>query len=101
MQRLNINDMFDINALFKKFVGDILENRLEGKLGYNKYDWRNKGTDNSCNGQTTKTSETGFSEVDIDVPCDRKGEYEPLLVKRQQTTVDEKIHVRQRHNPGY
>ena len=26
MQELDINDMSDINALFKEFVGDILEN---------------------------------------------------------------------------
>ena len=40
MQELDINDMSDINALFKKFVGDILENGLEAELddelGYSK-----------------------------------------------------------------
>lgn len=29
MQELDINDMSDINALFKEFLGDILENGLE------------------------------------------------------------------------
>lgn len=40
MQELDINDMSDINALFKEFVGDILENGLEAELddelGYSK-----------------------------------------------------------------
>ena len=58
MQELDINDMSDINALFKKFVGDILENGLDAELGdelgYSKYDYRNKDTDNSRNGLAQK-----------------------------------------------
>jgi putative transposase len=30
---------------------------------------------------------TSFDEVDIDVPRDRKGEFEPQLVKKQQTSL--------------
>lgn len=99
MQELDINDMSDINALFKEFVGDILENGLEAELddelGYSKYDYRNKDTDNSRNGHSSKTMKTSFGEVDIDVPRDRKGEFEPQLVKKQQTSlsgdIEEKI----------
>ena len=99
MQELDINDMSDINALFKEFVGDILENGLEAELddelGYSKYDYRNKDTDNSRNGHSTKTMKTSFGEVDIDVPRDRKGEFEPQFVKKQQTSlsgdIEEKI----------
>jgi putative transposase len=51
MQELDIHDMSDINTLFKEFVGDVLENGLEAELddelGYSKYDYRNKETDNS------------------------------------------------------
>ena len=86
MQELDINDMSDINALFKEFIGDILENGLEAELddelGYGKYDYRNKETDNSRNGHSRKTMKTSFGEVDIDVPHDRKGEFEPQLVKK-------------------
>lgn len=99
MQELDINDMSDINALFKEFVGDILENGLEAELddelGYSKYDYRNKDTDNSRNGHSSKTMKTSFGEIDIDVPRDRKGEFEPQLVKKQQTSlsgdIEEKI----------
>ena len=91
MQELVNNDMSDINALFKEFVGDILENgldaELDDELGYSKYDYRNKDTDNSRNGHSSKTLKTSFGEVDIDVPRDRKSEFEPQLVKKQQTTV--------------
>ena len=40
MQELDINDMSDINAMFKEFIGDILENGLKAEvnneLGYSK-----------------------------------------------------------------
>ena len=99
MQDLDINDMSDINALFKEFVGDILENGLEAELddelGYSKYDYHNKDTDNSRNGHSSKTLKTSFGELDIDVPRDRKGEFEPQLVRKQQTSlsgdIEEKI----------
>lgn len=99
MQALDINDMSDINALFQEFVGDILENGLEAELddelGYSKYDYRNKDTDNSRNGHSAKPLKTSFGEVDIDVARDRKGEFEPQLVNKQQTTlngdIEEKI----------
>ena len=99
MQELDINDMSDINALFKEFVGDILENGLEAELdeelGYSKYDYRNKDTDNSRNGHSAKTMKTSVGEVDIAVPRDRKGEFEPQLVKKQQTSlsgdIEEKV----------
>ena len=60
---------------------------MDGELGYSKYDYRNKDTDNSRNGHSTKTMKTSFGEVDIDVPRDRKGEFEPQLVKKQQTSL--------------
>ena len=68
---------------------------MDDELGYSKYDYRNKDTDNSRNGHSTKTMKTSFGEVDIDVPRDRKGEFEPQLVKKQQTSlsgdIEEKI----------
>ena len=58
-QELDINDMSDINAMFKEFIGDILENGLKAEvnneLGYSKYDCRNKDSTNSCGGHSTKT----------------------------------------------
>lgn len=91
MQGLDINDMPDINTLFKEFVGDILENGLEAKLddelGCNKYNYCNKDTDNSRNRHSAKTMKTSFGEVDINVPRDYKGEFEPRLVKKQQTSL--------------
>ena len=80
-------------------VGEMLENGLEGELddelGYTKYDYRNKEGENSRNGYSKKTLKTSFGETEIKVPRDRNGEFEPQLVKKNQTTltgdIEEKI----------
>lgn len=95
MSEMQVKDMNDINSLFKEMVGDILENGLEAvldeELGYNKYDYRNKDTSNSRNGYSTKTMKTSFGDVEIAVPRDRNAEFEPQLVKKQQTSLSQDI----------
>jgi len=96
---LEIKDFKDIQTLFKEMVGEVLQNGLEGELddelGYTKYDYRNKETENSRNGYSNKILKTSYGDVDIKVPRDRNGEFEPQLVKKQQTTltgdIEEKI----------
>lgn len=96
---LEVKDFNDIQTLFKEMVGEVLQNGLEGELdeelGYTKYDYRNKSTENSRNGYSPKTLKTSFGDVDIKVPRDRAGEFEPQLVKKQQNTltgdIEEKI----------
>jgi transposase-like protein len=99
MKNLDIKDMKDINTLFKEMVGWVLENGLEAELeeelGYRKYDYKNREGDNYRNGHSKKTMKSSFGEVDIEVPRDRNGEFEPTIVKKQQTTlsgdIEEKI----------
>lgn len=99
MKNLDIKDMGDVNAFFKEIVGSVLENgldaELEEELGYSKYDYKNRETDNYRNGHSKKTMKTSFGDLDIDVPRDRNGEFEPNIVKKQQTTlsgdIEEKI----------
>lgn len=95
MSEMQVKDMSDINSLFKEMVGDILENGLEAELdeelGYSKYDYRNKDTSNSRNGHSSKTMKTSFGDVEIAVPRDRNSEFEPQLVKKQQTSLSRDI----------
>ena len=66
-----------------------LELELDEELGYSKYDYRNKATDNSRNGYSSKTLKTSYGE--IETPRDRKGEFEPQLVKKNQTSVSKDV----------
>ena len=99
MKGLDVKSFEDLKDVFKLMVGEMLENGLEGELddelGYTKYDYRNQDGDNSRNGYSKKTLKTSFGETEIRVPRDRDGEFEPQLVKKNQTTltgdIEEKI----------
>ena len=95
LQALDISSMDDIQNLFKETIAEFMENWLESELdeelGYSKYDYKNKETDNSRNGHSSKTLRTSFGEVDVSVPRDRKGEFEPRLLKKNQTSISQDI----------
>lgn len=99
MKGLDVKSFDDLKDVFKLMVGEMLENGLEGELddelGYTKYDYRNKDGENSRNGYSKKTLKTSFGETKIKVPRDRDEEFEPQLVKKNQTTltgdIEEKI----------
>ena len=59
-----------------------LDQEMDEELGYSKYDYRNKETDNSRNGHSQKTMHTSYGDMEIDIPRDRKGEFEPQIVKK-------------------
>lgn len=91
----NISSMEDIQNLFKETIAEFMENGLEAELdeelGYSKYDYRNKETDNSRNGHSSKRLKTSFGDVDVSVPRDRKGEFEPQLLKKNQTSISQDV----------
>ena len=95
LQVSNVSSMADIQNLFKKTIAEFMENSLDAELddelGYSKYDYRSKDTDNSRNGHIGKTLRTSFGEVDISVPRDRKGEFEPQVLKKSQTSISQDI----------
>ena len=64
-----------------------LDEELNEELGYSKYDYQNKETDNSRNGHSKKTMRTSYGDMDIAIPRDRKGVYEPQLIPKYQNTV--------------
>jgi transposase-like protein len=60
---------------------------MDESLGYEKNDARNKETENRRNGHYKKTVRNEFGDVELDVPRDREGEFEPLIVKKRQKNV--------------
>lgn len=95
LQESNISSMEDIQELFKETIAEFIENGLDAELdeelGYSRYDYKNKDTDNSRNGHSSKTLKTSFGEVDIDIPRDRKGEFDPVILKKNQTSISQDI----------
>ena len=88
---VKIKDGTDVNSIMRDMMSVILEGaldeELDQELGYSKYDYRNKETDNSRNGHSQKTMHTSYGDMEIDIPRDRKGEFEPQIIKKYQNTV--------------
>ena len=95
LQMANIGNMDDIQNLFKKTITEFMENGLEGELdeylGYSKYDYNNKSTDNSRNRHSSKTLRTSFRNVKVSVPQDRKRKFETQVLKKNQTSISQDV----------
>ena len=95
LQMGGVNSMSDIQELFKETIAEFMENgldaELEEKLGYSKYDYKNKDTENSRNGHSEKTLKTSFGDVEVSIPRGRNGEFEPQLLKKNQTSISQDI----------
>src|SRR4051794_37318308 len=88
----------DVNALLKQLTKAVVERAMQGEmnthLGYTKHDPAGANSGNSRNGVTRKTLKGDFGEGDIETPRDRKGEFEPQMVRKHQTRwtgFDDKI----------
>lgn len=95
LQLANVGSMDDIQELFKDTIAEFMENGLEAELddqlGYSRYDYKNKDTDNSRNGHSSKTLRTSFGDVEVSVPRDRKSEFEPKVLRKNQTSISQDI----------
>jgi transposase-like protein len=83
-----------IRDLFASTMQEVLEVELETELGYAKHDAKNKATENSRNGHSRKTLTSEYGEVELAMPRDRQGEFEPEIIKKHQrktTGVEEQI----------
>lgn len=90
---LSVKNGTDIKSIMRDMMSVLLEGALDGELdealGYSKYDYKNKDTGNSRNGHSKKTMHTSYGDVDINIPRDRAGEFEPHLIKKYQNTVSQ------------
>ena len=84
---MDVEAVRDLKSVFKETVGEVLENRLDAELDYTKYDYRNKDTDNSRNGHSEKTVKTSAGEAETAVPRDRKSEFEPQIIRKNETPI--------------
>ena len=87
----NLKDGKSIENAFISEISDVLQEALEEEmnttLGYSKYDWKNKQTDNSRNGHTKKTVRSKLGEFELKIPRDTNGDFEPIIVKRHERTI--------------
>lgn len=77
-----------LGELTKRVLETALEGEMDDHVGYAKGDPAGAGTGNSRNGKRTKTVVTEVGPVDIDVPRDRDGSFEPKIVRKRQRRLD-------------
>jgi putative transposase len=73
-----------LTGLTKTVLETALEAELDEHLGYPKHAVEGNNSDNSRNGTRSKTVLTDVGEVEIEVPRDREGSFEPQIVKKRQ-----------------
>lgn len=82
------DDLFGKDGVLKNLSKRLIERMMQAEmthhLGYEKHDIAGNNTGNSRNGTTPKTVKTGNGEVKIDVPRDRKSEFEPILIGKRE-----------------
>lgn len=83
--------LFGAEGVFREIQKRVLQAAMEGEmtehLGYEKYD-RVEYKDNSRNGHSKKTVKGTAGEIELQVPRDRTGTFEPLVIGKRQTRFD-------------
>jgi transposase-like protein len=91
-------DLFELQDVLKGIFGPLMEDMLKGELdahlGYEKHDQSPKETKNRRNGSYPKTVKSRMGELELSIPRDRTGEFEPALVPngtRDVSGIEEKV----------
>ena len=85
------DDLMGKDGAIKKLIANTLEQMLESELtehlGYERYSPVGKNSENSRNGKTQKTLKNDNGQIEISVPRDRNGEFDPVIVKKYEKTI--------------
>lgn len=83
-----------VKELTKRLVERALEAEMTSHLGYAKHATEGRNQPNSRNGRAQKRVKTESTELKIEVPRDRQGTFEPVLVRKRQRRLqgfDDKV----------
>jgi transposase-like protein len=84
----NLGDILKyLKEAFQAVLQEMLEAEMDTTLGYTKNDVHSKKTDNSRNGYTPKTVKTQMGLVELDIPRDHAGEFEPKIVPKYKRDI--------------
>lgn len=96
LEEYDIESALDIQEALKDLLGgtikEMMETEMDDHLGYNKS--QRSDNDDSRNGYKTKQVNSSFGSMKINVPQDRKSNFEPQVVKKRQkdiSDIDQKI----------
>ena len=94
----NMDDLLGKDGVMKKLLKNLVEEMLAGELtehlGYEKHDPKAKSSQNRRNGTSSKRMRSQFGEIPVEIPRDRQGEFEPILIEKYAKnlgTIEDKI----------
>lgn len=76
-----------LKEMFAETLQEMLEGELDTELGYPKSGSKPEAGGNRRNGHTKKSVRSQYGILDIEVPRDREGDFEPTVVKKHQKDV--------------
>lgn len=83
-----------LRDMMKETLQTMLENELTEQLGYDKYEYSDDEKTNYRNGYSKKTVHSTNGDIDLNIPRDRNGEFEPIIVEKGSkdiSNIEEKI----------
>lgn len=87
----DIKTVFDVEDKLKKSFGKIIQEMLESEmtehLGHDKYEHTKENKDNYRNGSSKKKVRSNLGELELAVPRDRNGEFEPIIVPKNSRDI--------------
>ena len=82
----DVKTIFDIESKLKKSFGKVIQSMLEAEmtehLGHDKYEYSKENKENYRNGSSKKKVKSNLGELEIEIPRDRKGEFEPKIIPK-------------------
>ena len=87
----DVKTIFDVEDKLKKSFGKIIQSMLEAEmtehLGYNKYEYTKENKENYRNGSSKKNVKSNLGEIELDIPRDRQGDFEPVIVPKHSRDI--------------
>ena len=83
-----------LRDMMKETLQEMLENELTEQLGYTKYEYSDDEKTNYRNGYSKKTVHSTNGDIKLNIPRDRNGEFEPIIVEKGSkdiSNIEEKI----------
>ena len=83
-----------LRDMMKETLQEMLENELTEQLGYTKYEYSDDEKTNYRNGYSKKTVHSTNGDIELNIPRDRNGEFEPIIVEKGSkdiSNIEEKI----------
>ena len=89
----SVEDLVGKNGLMKRLFKDVMQQLLDAEmeehLGRTKYErCSEENSKNYRNGTSNKTVRSSYGDVELDIPRDRNGDFNPVSVKKYKKALD-------------